>query len=117
MEPVLLEYVRAEHVWREFMERAITYGFENVFLDMIEILNFITDIGIFREKSPGRMFIHAAAARPELMARTRRILSNGVRSFLDYAVELKEKQPEMFEEMMADYELSIRLGDDAPTPD
>jgi hypothetical protein len=33
--------------------------------------------------------------------------------FLDYAIELKEKKPALFEEMMADYELSIRLRQSA----
>ena len=44
------------------------------------------------------------------MARTHRIIGDGIRRFLDYAIELKEKQPEMFGEMMADYALSARLG-------
>ena len=34
MEPVIDEYVKAERVWHEFKERAITYDFENVFLDI-----------------------------------------------------------------------------------
>ena len=37
-----------------------------------------------------------------------KVLGDGVRSFLDHAIELKEQQPEMFEEIPADYELSAR---------
>ena len=117
MEPVILEYLRAKHVWHDFKERAITYNFESIFMDMIEILNFITDVEHFREKFPGRKFIHAAAAREELMARTHKILGNGIRSFLDYAIELKEKNPKLFDELLADYELSARLRDVEPLPD
>lgn len=117
MEPVILEYVRAKHVWHDFKERAISYNFENIFMDMIEILNFITDVEHFREKYPGRMFVQAAAEREDLMAKTRKILGNGVRSFLDYVIELKEKNPVMFEELLADYELSARLRDAPPAPD
>ncbi len=117
MEPVILEYVRAKHVWHDFKERAITYNFENIFLDMIEILNFITDVEHFREKFPGRLFVQAAADRAELMAKARKILGNGIRSFLDYAIELKEKKPDLFEELMADYELTARLRDVEPLPD
>lgn len=117
MEPVILEYLRTRHVWRDFQERAITDNFENIFMDMIEILNFLADVEHYREKFPGRLFVQAAAARDELMAKTRKILSNGIRSFLDYAIELKEKKPELFDELLADYELSARLRDAEPVPE
>jgi len=117
MEPVILEYLRARHVWHDFQERAITDNFENIFMDMIEILNFVTDVELFREKFPGRLFIQAAAGRDELMAKTQKILGNGIRSFLDYAIELKEKKPELLEELLADYELSARLRDAEPLPE
>jgi hypothetical protein len=35
MEEIIREYVKAQPVWTSFMERAITYNFENIFLDMI----------------------------------------------------------------------------------
>ena len=109
MEPVIMEYVRAEPVWHGFKERAITYNFESIFQDMIGILHFTGDVKLFKENFPQRLFVHEAAKRPELLARARKILTDGIHSFLDYAVELKEKQPVMFEEMMADYELSTQL--------
>ena len=109
MEPVIIEYVRAEPVWHGFKERAITYNFESIFQDMIGILHFTGDVKLFKENFPQRLFVHEAAKRPELLARARKILTDGIHSFLDYAVELKEKQPVMFEEMMADYELSTQL--------
>ena len=117
MEPVILEYLRTRHVWNEFKERAITDNFENIFMDMIEILNFVADVEHAKEKFPGRLFVQAAAGRDELMAKTKKILSNGIRSFLDYAIELKEKKPELFEELLADYELSALLRDVEPLPD
>ncbi len=45
MELVIIEYVKAEHVWHSFsfMERAITYNFEEIFHDMIYILQEIKD--------------------------------------------------------------------------
>jgi hypothetical protein len=36
-------------------------------------------------------------------------LGDGIQRFLDYAIELKEKHPELFEEMMEDYESSSLL--------
>jgi len=109
MEPVIMEYVKAEPVWHGFKERAITYNFESIFQDMIGILHFTGDVKLLKEKFPHRLFVHEAAKRPELLARARKIVADGIRSFLDYAAELKEKQPVMFDEMMADYELSTQL--------
>ncbi len=41
MEPAIIEYVKAQYVWRNFMDLAITYNFNEVFHDMINILHFI----------------------------------------------------------------------------
>jgi len=109
LEPVIEEYVAAEPVWNAFRERAITYNFENIFMDMIGILHFIYDVKSFKAKHPHQLFVHEAAKNEELMAKTWKIVSDGIRVFLDYAIELKEKKPALFDELMADYELSIRL--------
>ena len=109
MEPVIMEYVKAEPVWHGFKERALTYNFESIFQDMIGILHFTSDVKLFKERYPHRLFVHEAAKRPALLARARKIMTSGIHSFIDYAVELKEKQPVMFEEMMADYELSAQM--------
>jgi len=109
MEPIIEEYVAAEPVWNAFRERAITYNFEDIFMTMIAILHFIYDVKTFKAKHPRQLFIHEAAKNEALMGKTWKILTDGIRVFLDYAIELKEKRPALFEEMMADYELSIRL--------
>jgi hypothetical protein len=118
MEPVILEYVKAERVWRNFMERAITFNFEEIFRDMISILHFVNDVRGYRERNPGRLFIHEALVHPRMKATVYEIVGGGIRRFLDYAIELKERQPEMFEEVMEDYALSsrIRKAGDAPGP-
>ena len=113
MEPVVGEYVAAEPVWHSFRERAITYNFEDIFLTMIDILHFVYDVKSFTAKHPHAHFIHEAAKRKELMATTEKILTDGIRVFLDYAIELKEKKPAIFEEMMADYEAEMRLRETA----
>ncbi len=46
IEPAIMEYVKAEQVWHSFMERTITYNFEESFRDMIFILNFIYDAAL-----------------------------------------------------------------------
>jgi hypothetical protein len=109
MEPVILEYVRAERVWHNFLERAITYNFEEIFMDMIYILHFINDVKIFKQNYPDRFFILEAEKRPQIYAKVRKVLEDGIVKFLDYAIELKEKQPRMFVEVMSDYELSSQI--------
>jgi hypothetical protein len=112
VEAAILEYVKAAGVWHAFMERAISFNFESIFNDMIAILHFINDVRIFKETNPDRMFIDEAAKHPTLSARVDSVLGDGIRRFLEYAIELKEKQPAMFEDMMSDYALSehIRQG-------
>jgi len=106
MEPVILEYVKAEKVWHDFMERAITYNFEEIFVNMISILHFLYDVKLFKENNPDKLFILEAEKREPLLRKARKVLHDGILAFLDYAIELREKQPAMFEEVMADYELT-----------
>jgi hypothetical protein len=109
MEEITKEYVKAQPVWTSFMERAITYNFENIFLDMIYILHFINDVKAFKERFPEQLFIHEAERNERLMSKVRKVLNDGIQKFLDYAVELKEKQPKVFIDLMADYEISDRM--------
>jgi len=109
MEAVVLEYAKARPVWLTFMNRAIEFNFEDVFNNMIFILHFISDVVTFKERFPRKLFVEEARAREHLRRKTRKVLEDGIKAFLDYALELKEKQPEVFEEMMSDYQLSVRL--------
>ncbi len=104
MEPIIEEYVRALHVWYSFLERAMTYGFENVFQDMIYIIHFIHSVKSFKEKNPNKLFIYEAASSEAPVKNSMKVLGDGIRSFLDYAIELKEKQPKLFNEVLSDYE-------------
>ncbi len=108
-EAAVMEYVKAEGVWRSFLERSIAFNFEEIFHAMIYILHFTSDVKAFREGHPGASFVLGAAGRPELLAKMDKVLGDGVRSFLDYAIELKTKEPAMFEEVLADYELAAGL--------
>jgi len=109
MEPVILEYVKARGVWLNFMNRAIEFNFEEIFNNMIFILHFISDVASFKEHHPDKMFVHEAQGREALMKKARKVLEDGIRAFLDYCLELKEVQPAVFQDMMADYEVSAHL--------
>lgn len=109
MEPAILEYVKARDVWIDFMNRAITYDFEKIFYDMIALLHFVSDVSTCKENHPDRLYMERAEENPKMKARAREVLGDGVRSFLDYAIELKERHPDMFDDMMTDYEFSAGL--------
>jgi hypothetical protein len=87
---------------------AMESGFEEIFKDMLGIVHFISDVKTFKEINPSKLFIHEAAKDEAAMNRVTKILGDGVRKYLDYAIELKEKQPELFAQVVGDYELLAR---------
>jgi hypothetical protein len=109
MEPVVMEYVNSHDVFHEFMDWAITNNFEEIFHDMIHLLHFIQDVKLFKKHNPGRTFMSEAMERPQLMTKVEGILKRGLFSFLDYMAEVKESQPEVFEELINDYEFSEQM--------
>lgn len=109
MEPVIREYVKAGPVWTDFLERAIHYNFEDIVETMIYILHFIQDVEFFLAERPEEMFIQAAARDDHLMAKVDKVLGDGIRKFLEYAIELKQKDPGVFEEVMDSYSFSSRF--------
>lgn len=111
IELVIMEYVKAQYVWQNFMDRAITYDFEDTFHDMIYILNFIQDVKVFKDNNPDKLFIHEAEKDDHMMIKVRKVLGDGIQKFLDYAIELKEKQPDMFNQIVSDYESSSQVRD------
>lgn len=110
MEPVILEYVNTKDVWKNFMNIALDSGFEDIFQNMVSILRFVSDVQTFKENNPDKLFIHEAARHEALMHRVMKVLGDGIRAYLDYAIELKEKQPALFNEVISDYEMSTHLG-------
>ena len=109
MEPIIMEYVNTQSVWQNFMELAINYDFEEIFHDMVYIQHFIHDVKIFKDNNPDKLFIHEAEKKEWLMRKAKTVLGDGIRKFLDYAIELKEKQPDIFDDVISDYELSAQV--------
>ncbi|MFC1906016.1 hypothetical protein ACFLWJ_00930, partial [Chloroflexota bacterium] len=104
MEPVITEYVNAQPVWKNFMDLAMGFGFDAVLRDMVYIMHFINDVKVFKETNPDKLFIYHAKENELLMKKADKVLSDGIRSFLDFAIELKANQPDMFFEMLSDYQ-------------
>jgi len=103
MEPVIMEYVNARHVWQSFMDLAITNDFQDIFDDMVNLLHFIQDVTLFKRTHPDKLFIYEAMGNESLMTKVDKVMGDGIRKFLEYAIELKEKRPDMFNQIIADY--------------
>lgn len=117
METVIIEYVKAEKVWHTFKDIVVTKCnhkfesnelnvFESIFQDMIFILHFIYDVKIFKKNNPNALFISEACKKKMPMEKTKKVLVDGIKKFLDYAIELKKTQPDMFNNLFSDYELA-----------
>ena len=109
VEEVLGEYVRAGHVFQTFMEWAVANDFESIFHDMIFILHFIQDFQLYKKQNPDRLFIEEAQTHPRMEAKALKILRDGVVKFLDYAIELRQKEPEVLDALLDDYLASSRM--------
>ena len=109
VEEVLGEYVRARQVFHTFMEWAVAHDFESIFHDMIYILHFIQDFQLYKKQNPERLFMEEVQVHPRMQAKVEKILRDGVVKFLDYAIELRQKEPEVLEELLDDYLLSSKM--------
>jgi len=109
LEPIIMEYVHAHQVFYNFMEWAINNDFEAIFKNMIFILHFIQDIRLYKKNNPDKLFVEEALRKPELGEKVKKVLGDGIVTFIDYAIELKEKQPEVFDELLGDYEISTEI--------
>ena len=65
----------------------------------------------FKHTHPDELFIdNFVKDDGRIKKRVDTILGDGVRMFLDYLIELKEKQPELFDEIVSDYETAIEAS-------
>jgi hypothetical protein len=105
MESVVEEYAKAQESWRSFMDIARANGFNSIFQDMMYIMHFISDVITFKEVHRNKLFMYEAANDEASMQKVTKVLGDGIRKYLEYVIELKEKQPELFNQVVADYEL------------
>jgi len=112
MEPVLLEYVNTQEAWKSFMNIALENHFDDIFQTMVDILRFISDIKTFKENNPNHLFIHEAAQHEDMMRQVMKVMGDGIRRYLEYVIELKEKNPALFASFISDYEISRHLAEE-----
>ncbi len=103
VEKIIYEYIKVQHIFQQFIDWAITNDFDPIFHDMIYILHFIQDVKQVKKMNPHKSLMSEIAKNQELVEKTDRVLSDGVKKFLDYAIELKEDYPDVFDVLMEDY--------------
>ena len=109
MEAVITEYVKAYLSFNRFLEWAITNDFERIFHDMIMLMHFIHDAQLFKSMYPNELFISKALKNPEQMERVKTVLTDGIKSFLRFCIELQEHEPDVFLTLMEDYMLAFPI--------
>ena len=114
MESVVNEYVSAYQTFYNLMEWAINNEFEAIFHDMIFVIHFIHDVESFRSRSPGKLFVAGVQNDPEMFAKVKIMLSDGIVKFVEYAIELKQYQPDVFQTLITD--IVERSTDHSNTP-
>ena len=106
LDRVVQEYVKAKSVFQFFLNWAVEHNIEYIFEDMIYILHFIQDVTSYNEQNPDKLFTHEIKSKQDLMEKTSRVVCDGITTFLDYMVELKESNPVMLDSLLSDYEIS-----------
>ena len=109
MELAIKECVNIEHIWRSLLESAVAYDIEDMYLNEINVLNFIHDVKVYREGHPDMPFIHFAQQDSLVMSRVKQLLRLATQKFLDYACELKESHPDMLSHFISELDSSSRI--------
>ncbi len=104
METIITEYIPAYHAFYNFMEWTIIHDIDSGFENMIYILHFIEEIKLFKYNNPEVPYVNEAQKKRSLMKKVKKVLAEGLFSFLDFLIELKKKDPALFYELLADYE-------------
>ena len=102
MDKVVDEYVNAYQTFYNLMEWAISNDFDDIFHDMIFVLHFIHDVESFKLHHPGKSFVASSQEDPEKFTKVKKVLSDGIIKFVEYSIELKQTQPEVFYTLIND---------------
>ena len=109
MELAIKECVNIEHIWRSLLESAVAYDIEEMYLNTLNILNFIHDVKVYREGHPDMPFIHFAQQDERILKRVKEVIKLDVQKFLNYAIELKENHPDMLSQFLSELDTSHQI--------
>ena len=109
MELAIKECVNIEHIWRSLLESAVSNDIEEMYLNTLQILNFVHDVKAFKESHPSEPFIRLAEQDERTMKRIKEVIRLTVQKFLDYAIELKQNHPEMLDQFLSELDTSTQI--------
>lgn len=110
MELAIKECVNIDHIWRSLLESAVAYDIEDMYLNVINILNFVHDVKVYKEARPDMPFIHFAQQDSLVMSRVKQLIELSTQKFLDYACDLKESHPNMLSQFISELDSSSKIS-------
>ena len=109
LETIAVSYIDARGVFVTFMDWAIQHDFEAILEDMIFVLHFIQDVRMYKEYHPDKLFVEYAMSTPQGTEKLRKVLTDAVSKFLDYAIELKTERPVVYDELISEYVMASEM--------
>ncbi|NOS82724.1 MAG: hypothetical protein HOP32_14190 [Nitrospira sp.] len=113
---VIIEYVKAEGVWHEFLTLAIMFSIGRIVKDMTEILQLIDEVkSVIQPDSCNSIAPDVLAAKlqqdkcQKLKEKLEQIMKDGILKFWDYADELNRFEKEKFNALKKSY--GVNCGD------
>ncbi|MBE9478066.1 MAG: hypothetical protein IMY81_02350 [Chloroflexi bacterium] len=104
VEAAAKEYVKTQHIWKAYLDRAVEYDLEKVYQNMMYVLYFIDYIEVFKKNNPDRLFVDEIRDNKGVLVKAEEILGSGIRIFLDMAIELRKKKTDAFYRFISNLE-------------
>jgi hypothetical protein len=109
LEKIAVSYIDARSVFVTFMDWARQHDFEAILEDMIFVLHFIQNVRMYKDYHPDKLFVEYAMSTPQGCEKLRKILTDAVTKFLDYAIELKTERPLVYDELISEYLMASEM--------
>ena len=110
IEVAVEEYVKSQHIWREYVDRAVEYDFEETYHNMMHVLYFIDYVELFKRNNPDELLVDEIRDNKLVREKAEDLLGFGIRKFLDVAIELRIKKRDAFNQFISNLEQATRLN-------
>lgn len=110
IEVAVEEYVKSQHIWKTYLDRAIEYDLEEAYQNMMHVLYFIDYVELFKKNNPDRLLIDEIRDNKLVREKAEELLGFGIRRFLDVAIELRKKKRDAFNQFISNLEQATRLN-------
>ena len=103
------EYVKTQHIWKAYLDRAVEYDLEKVYQNMMHVLYFVDYVEVFKRNNPDRLFVDEIRDDKRVMAKAEEVLGVGIRIFLDMAIALRKKKTDAFHQFISNLEQAAQI--------